>query len=63
MEEKLLNSISLTELPDTVEGCHAFIQTLSMLFKRIEKLEAENKSLKERLNNNSSNSSLPPVPH
>jgi len=59
------------ELPTTVEGCHDFIRglfgTVSDLFKRVEQLEDanrklahENKELKERLNNNSSNSSLPP---
>jgi transposase len=51
-------------LPTTVEGCHDFIRglfgTISELFKRVEKLEIENRELKERLNNNSSNSSLPP---
>jgi transposase len=54
----------LTPLPTTVEDCHDFIkrllETISGLFKRVEKLEYENKELKERLNNNSSNSSLPP---
>jgi transposase len=53
-----------TELPDTLEGCHDLIRnllrTVEELFKRIEKLESENRELKERLNNNSSNSSLPP---
>jgi len=59
------------DLPITVEDCHEFIRglldTISALFKRVEKLEEdnkklsnENKELKERLNNNSSNSSLPP---
>jgi transposase len=52
------------ELPATVEGCHdllrQFFVTVSELFKRVEKLEIENRELKERLNNNSSNSSLPP---
>lgn len=51
-------------LPDTIEGCHEVIrgllETISELFKRVEKLEPENKSLKEQLGNNSSNSSLPP---
>ena len=51
-------------LPNTVEGCHELIHrllgTISELFKRVEKLEIENRELKERLNNNSSNSSLPP---
>lgn len=53
-----------TELPTTIEGCHELIrhllQTVSVLFKRVEKLEIENRELRERLNNNSSNSSLPP---
>lgn len=52
------------ELPNTVEGCHDLIRsllgTISELFKRVERLEIENRELKERLNNNSSNSSLPP---
>jgi len=51
-------------LPNTIEGCHELIHRLlgsiSELFKRVEKLEIENRELKERLNNNSSNSSLPP---
>lgn len=38
---------------------HFTLRTVSELFKRVEKLEIENKELKERLNNNSSNSSLP----
>jgi len=66
MEEK--NTLKMppvgTELPNTVEGCHDLIRsllhTISELFKRVEKLEIENKQLRERLNNNSSNSSLPP---
>lgn len=66
MEEK--NPLKMlpieTDLPNTVEGCHDLIRgllrTVSELFKRVEKLEIENKQLKERLNNNSSNSSLPP---
>lgn len=66
MEEK--NPLKIlpvgTELPNTIEGCHdlirSLLQTVSELFKRVEKLEIENKQLKERLNNNSSNSSLPP---
>jgi transposase len=66
MEEK--NTLKMlpigTELPNTIEGCHDLIRsllpTVSELFKRVEKLEVENKQLKERLNNNSSNSSLPP---
>jgi transposase len=60
-----------TQLPSTVEGCHNLIRsllnTVNELFKRVEKLEEdnrklviENKELRERLNNNSSNSSLPP---
>jgi transposase len=59
-----LNLHKIDELPNTVEGCHDLIrnllQTITELFKRVEKLEVENRELKERLNNNSSNSSLPP---
>lgn len=66
MDEKDILKMPLigSELPNTVEGCHDLIRslldTLSDLFRRLEKLEIENKQLKERLNNNSSNSSLPP---
>lgn len=55
------------ELPTTVEDCHRLIRELlnllkvvPELYKRVEKLEHENRALKERLNSNSSNSSLPP---
>ena len=59
------------ELPATVEGCHDLFSglqdTISQLFKRVERLEEDNKKLllenvqlKEKLNNSSSNSSLPP---
>ena len=55
------------ELPTTVEECHQLIRELlnllkvvPELYKRVEKLEQENRALKERLNSNSSNSSLPP---
>lgn len=45
------------ELPNDIAG----LQTLVLeLFKRIERLEAENKELKAKLNANSSNSSRPP---
>lgn len=51
-------------LPNTIEECHQLIKlllnTLSDVSKRIEALEIENRDLKERLNSNSSNSSLPP---
>lgn len=51
-------------LPATIEGCHALIRQLveitDLLVIRVEKLEQENKALKELLNNNSSNSSQPP---
>jgi|EndMetStandDraft_4_1072995.scaffolds.fasta_scaffold121214_1 transposase len=51
-------------LPNTVEACHDVIrylhQTLSLLFKRVEQLEIGTRALKERLNSNSSNSSLSP---
>jgi transposase len=63
MEEK--------DFPQTLEGCHKLIKQLleltdalvvrtNALVIRVEKLEQENKALKERLNNNSSNSSKPP---
>ena len=52
------------QLPETIEGCHELIKRLveltDSLVVRIEKLEQENRDLKERLNNNSSNSSKPP---
>lgn len=55
------------ELPNTVEACHVVIRDLmkviselSHLVHRVEKLEAENQALKERLNIHSGNSSLPP---
>lgn len=51
-------------LPDTIEECHQVIKMLSnaldQLSKRLEKVESENRDLKERLDNNSNNSSLPP---
>jgi len=57
--------------PQTLEGCHKLIKQLlevtdvlvartNELVCRIEKLEEENKALKEQLNTNSKNSSLPP---
>ncbi|KTD11914.1 hypothetical protein Lgra_1372 [Legionella gratiana] len=57
--------------PQTVEGCHKLISQLlevtdalvartNELVTRIEKLEEENKALKEQLNTNSKNSSLSP---
>lgn len=60
-----MSKIPLTiELPNTIEECHQVIRlllsTLHDLSKRVEMLEIENRDLKERLNNNSSNSSLPP---
>ena len=52
------------ELPNTIEGCHTLIRSyheiITTLSDRIDKLATENRELKERLNNNSSNSSLPP---
>jgi transposase len=52
------------EYPQNLEDCHKLIKQLlevtQTLVIRIEKLEEENKALKERLNNNSSNSSQPP---
>ncbi|HAT7071297.1 TPA: hypothetical protein JAN90_00540 [Legionella pneumophila] len=52
------------QLPETIDGCHELIKRLveitDTLVVRIEKLEQENRELKERLNNNSSNSSKPP---
>ncbi|WP_106225880.1 DUF6444 domain-containing protein [Legionella pneumophila] len=51
-------------LPERIENCHELIKRLveltDTLVVRIEKLEQENRGLKERLNNNSSNSSKPP---
>ncbi|CAL7962677.1 transposase [Gammaproteobacteria bacterium] len=59
-----LKIFKIEELPSTIEGCHSLIlshlEIISGLFKRVEKLEIENRELKERLNSNSSNSSLPP---
>ncbi|KTD19848.1 hypothetical protein [Legionella londiniensis] len=56
MEEK--------DFPQTIEGCHKllkqFIEITKTLTIHIDKLEEENKALKELLNNNSSNSSLSP---
>ena len=52
------------QLPDTIADCHELIKRLveitDALVLRVEKLEQENKVLKERLDNNSSNSSTPP---
>lgn len=52
------------KLPETIVECHELIKQLfeltETLVSRIEKLEQENRELKERLNNNSSNSSTPP---
>jgi transposase len=54
----------MEKLPDTIEECHQIIRllqgALSDLSKKVELLAAENRDLKERLNGNSSNSSLPP---
>ena len=54
----------MNTLPPTIEECHAVIRlllnNLDKLSKRVEALEIENRQLKERLDNNSSNSSLPP---
>lgn len=51
-------------LPETIDGCHDLIKRLveltDTLVVRIEQLEQENRALKERLDNNSSNSSKPP---
>ena len=69
--EAPFKKMTALDLPTTVEGCHEFIHgllnTVAELFKRVEKLEddnkklvQENKELKERLNSNSSNSSMPP---
>ena len=55
---------SEAELPTTVEDCHRLIRELLKiipeLYKRVGTLEQENRVLRERLNSNSSNSSLPP---
>lgn len=52
------------DLPQNLEDCHKLIRQLfeitQTLVNRIEKLEQENRALKEQLNNNSSNSSKPP---
>jgi transposase len=52
------------QLPETIEDCHELIKWLveitDTLVSRIEKLDQENRALKERLDNNSSNSSKPP---
>lgn len=52
------------QLPETIADCHELIKRLveitDALVLRVEKLEQENKALKERLDNNSSNSSKPP---
>jgi transposase len=59
MDEK--KSLSL---PNTLEESHDLIRRLveitDVLVVRVEKLEHENRALKERLDNNSSNSSQPP---
>src|SRR6202012_3285719 len=52
------------DFPQNLKDCHKLIRQLleitQSLVVRVEKLEQENKALKERLNNNSSNSSQPP---
>ena len=63
MEDKdpIKTHLNDIELPNTLEGCHSLIRDLlPKLLKCIEELRIENRQLKERLNNNSSNSSLPP---
>lgn len=54
----------MDQLPNTIEECHVIIRLLlnklDEFSLRITALEAENRDLKERLNINSSNSSLPP---
>ena len=54
----------MEKLPDTIEECHKIIrlllESMDNLTKRFEKLEIENRDLKERLNINSLNSSLSP---
>jgi transposase len=53
-----------TKFPETLEGCHELLKQLTeitaSLITQIEQLRKENQALKERLDNNSSNSSLPP---
>jgi len=52
------------QLPDTIPECHAVIrQLMSVVHKltaEVAELKRENADLKERLNQNSNNSSLPP---
>jgi transposase len=53
----------MDQLPNTIEECHLIIRLLlnklDEFSQRIAALEAENRDLRERLNTNSSNSSLP----
>lgn len=53
-----------TTFPSTIESCHEllarFTELTEQLVVRVEKLEKENRELRERLNTNSDNSSLPP---
>lgn len=52
------------QLPETVEECHQvikeLIQTVAKIAHRLDQLEKENQTLKERLGLHSHNSSLPP---
>ena len=52
------------ELPGTIEECHSLIKNyhniIVELSNRVNELHTEVKILRERLNTNSSNSSLPP---
>jgi transposase len=52
------------KLAESIEGCHELIKQLievtEGLIVQVEQLRQENRALKERLDNNSSNSSLPP---
>jgi transposase len=59
-----MSKSSSLSLPESIEKCHEllihFMEVTEKLLVRVEKLEQENQQLKERLNINSDNSSLPP---
>lgn len=62
--KELLQTLSKSELPKTVMGCHEVIGLLlksqEAFSERVDRLELENGLLKEQLNTNSQNSSLSP---